>query len=81
MAKLPRMRKADGVFKIIKEIDPDTNITLCYIKQLIRAEVVPVIRVSSMHLVDADKLIAYIAKGPKDMCEKREKGVIRRVKT
>lgn len=60
---LPRMRTAAGVLAIIKEQDPGTEVTMHYIRNLIKTRKVPVTPVGSKKLVDADVIIAYIAAG------------------
>ncbi len=60
---LPRMRTAAGVLAIIKEQDPDTEVRLNYLRQLIRSGAVPCVTLGNKRLVDADKVIAYIAAG------------------
>lgn len=37
----PRMRTAPGALEIIKQMDPDTAVTLRYIRRLIATETVP----------------------------------------
>ena len=58
-----RMRTATGVMSIIMAGDPDTAITLRYIRRLISNGEVPVTIVGSKKLVDADVIIEYIANG------------------
>lgn len=60
---LPRMRTAAGVLDIIKEQDPGTEVTLHYLRHLIKTKQVPVTPVGCKKLVDADAVIAYIATG------------------
>ena len=60
---MPRMRTAAGVFALIQEQDPDTEVTLHYIRALIKTGKVPVTPVGRKLLVDADVLIRYIATG------------------
>ncbi|WP_143826229.1 helix-turn-helix domain-containing protein [Scatolibacter rhodanostii] len=60
---MKRMRIAPGVLAIIKETDPDTKITLHFIRRLIKSGNVPVVRVGRKVLVDADMLIDYITSG------------------
>lgn len=78
---LPRMRTAAGVLDIIKAQDPDTEVTLHYIRHLIKAKKVPVTPVGCKKLVDADTVIAYIAAGETAPPPEPEalSGVIRRV--
>ena len=74
---LPRMRTAAGVLSILQEQDPATEVTLHYIRQLIKTNKVPVTPVGCKKLVDADQVIAYIAAGQAP--EKPPVGGIRRV--
>ena len=60
---MARMRTAARVLEIIKEQDPDTEVTLHYLRRLIHSGKVPVTPVGRKKLVDADAVIAYIATG------------------
>jgi len=60
---LPRMRTAEKILNIIKEQDPDTEVTLHCIRDLIKSGKIPVTLVGRKKLVDADRVIAYIAAG------------------
>lgn len=62
-APLRRMRTAAGVLNVIKEQDPRTEVTLHYIRNLIKTGKVPVTPVGRKKLVDADAVMAYIAAG------------------
>lgn len=60
-----RMRTAAKAHELILQEDPDTEITLSYIRRLIATEAVPVIHVGRKKLVDVDQLLAYLAAGNK----------------
>lgn len=60
---MPRMRTAGKVYELIREQDPDTEVTPYFIRQLIRTGKIPVTPVGRKKLVDADAVIAYIAAG------------------
>lgn len=60
---MPRMRTAAGVLAIILAEDPNTEITLHYIRGLIATNKVPVTPVGVKKLVDADAVMSYIAAG------------------
>ena len=60
---LPRMRTAQGVINEIKALDPNTEITLTYVRKLLKQNVVPVVSVCNKKLVDVDRLLAYFDKG------------------
>ena len=55
----PRMRTAERVLEIIKAEDPDTEVTLYYLRQMIRAEAVPVARQAAQ---DTSRLTAKIGR-------------------
>lgn len=78
---LPRMRTAAGVLAIIKEQDPNTEVTLHYLRHLINTHKVAVTPVGTKKLVDADAVIAYIAAGtaPPEPEPTPPSGTIRRV--
>lgn len=60
---MPRMRTAGKVLEIIQAEDPGTEVTLHYIRQLIKTGAVPSVAVGRKRLVDADDLIQRIAAG------------------
>lgn len=79
---MPRMRTAGKVYELIREQDPDTEVTPYFIRQLIRTGKVPVTPVGRKKLVDADAVIAYIAAGEEPTTtdsSARDYGKIRRI--
>lgn len=60
---MARMRTAARVLDLIREQDPDTEVTLHYLRGLIRSGKIPCTPVGRKKLVDADAVIAYIAAG------------------
>ncbi len=60
---MPRMRTAAKVLEIIKEEDPGTEVSLKYIRYLIKSGAVPSVTVGRKKLVDADLVIQHIAAG------------------
>lgn len=61
MAALPRMRNAEGVLKELKAQDPDTVITLNFIRALIRSGEIPVVQAGCHKLVNVDLVFDYLA--------------------
>ena len=57
---MPRMRTASKAYRLILEQDPDSEITLHYIRHLIASGAVPVIHVGRKKLVDVDQLLATL---------------------
>lgn len=57
---IPRMRTAPGALEIIKQIDPDTAVTLRYIRRLIATETVPHVDVGRKKLVNVDQLLKFL---------------------
>lgn len=60
---LPRMRTAERVLEEIKKVDPDTEVTLHYIRGIIRAEAVPVVACGRKKLVNVDAVMDLLACG------------------
>lgn len=69
---LARMRTAQGVHDIIKELDPHTGITVCFIRKIINSGNIQVVCTGNRKLVDADKLIEYISNGAPGLNEPQE---------
>ena len=60
---MARMRTAAGVLEIIKSDDPESEVTLHFIRNIIRSGKIQITPVGRKKLVDADAVIAYIAAG------------------
>jgi len=58
---LPRMRTASGVLAEIKAQDPDTELTLYYIRQIIHENRIPVLEIGRKKLVNVDDVLAHIS--------------------
>lgn len=56
----PRMRTAHGALEIIKELDPDTAVTLRYIRRLIATGEVPHVDVGRKKLVNVDQVLKFL---------------------
>lgn len=79
---VPRMRTAERVLEEIKAADPDTEVKLCYIRQLIRAGAVPVVVCGRKKLVNVDDVMELLARGytpPEPELMPRGMGEIRRI--
>lgn len=63
-----RMRTAEGALAIIREMDPDTAVSLRSIRRLINTGVVPCCPIGRKKLVNVDLLIGYLA-GDNDISE------------
>lgn len=60
---VPRMRTAERVLEEIKAADPSTEVTLYYIRALIRAKAVPVVSCGRKKLVNVDSVMELLARG------------------
>ena len=76
---MPRMRTAERVLDEIKAADPDTEVTLHYIRQLIREEAVPVVCCGRKKLVNVDAVMELLSAGYKAEEPAPVHGAIRRV--
>lgn len=63
MATPARMRTAAKVLEEIQKDDPDTEVTLHYIRALIHTRQVPITPVGRKKLVNLDTILDYIAQG------------------
>lgn len=61
MGSLPRMRDAKGVLAEIKRIDPETPITIHFIRGLIRSRDIPVIEAGNRKFVNLDTVLDFLA--------------------
>jgi hypothetical protein len=73
------MRTAERVLDEIKKVDPETEVTLHYIRALIRAEAVPVVACGRKKLVNVDAVMELLASGYTLPTEPQPLGVIRKV--
>lgn len=58
---MTRMRTAEGALQIIKEQDPDTAVSLRFIRRLISTGELPSIPVGRKKLINVDALLEYLA--------------------
>lgn len=61
MSSLPRMRDARGVLEEIKRIDPETPITLNFVRGMIRSRDVPVVEAGNRKFVNVDNVLEFLA--------------------
>lgn len=76
---MTRMRTAAGVLAAIKAEDPESEVTLHFIRALINANKVPVVPVGRKKLVDVDAVVTFLADGAPTAEAKSLVGQIRRV--
>ena len=76
---MPRMRTAEKVLEEIKREDPATEVTLYYIRSLIRAGAVPVVACGRKKLVNVDAVMDLLSTGYEPPAETPQLGVIRKV--
>ena len=58
---MARMRTAEGALQIIKEQDPDTAVSLRFIRRLIATGEFPSVPVGRKKLINVDALLEYLA--------------------
>lgn len=61
--RLPRMRTATGILDELKAADPNTAITLSYIRRTINSGRVPVVHVGKKKLVNLDQMLEMLGRG------------------
>lgn len=60
---IPRMRTAEKALELIKAEDPGTEVSMYYIRKIIKAGAVPVATCGRRILVNVDALIELLANG------------------
>lgn len=80
MERLPRMRTAEGVILAIREQDPNTAISLHYIRRMIKTETVPVVFAGKKRLVDVDSVLEKFIAGVQPLDKPTGYGQMRRIK-
>ena len=58
-----RMRTAESLLREIQTQDPDTEITLHYLRKLIASGAIPVVHAGRKNLVNMDLVLDYLANG------------------
>lgn len=77
---IPRMRTAPKIVAEIKALDPDTEVTEYYVRQLVRTGVVPVVWAGAKALINLDDVLSLLRLGASRAEPKPEAtGTIRRV--
>lgn len=61
MASLPRMRDAKGVLAEIQTIDPETPITIHFVRGLIKSGEIPVVEAGNRKFVNVDMVLDFLA--------------------
>lgn len=56
----PRMRTARGAVAFLKELDPGSEVTEHFIRQLIKTRRLPSVPVGTKRLVNVDQLLDYL---------------------
>lgn len=57
--KPPRMRTAKGAVDVLREEDPNTQVTVSMVRRLIRGGKVPCVSMGRKRLINVDTLIEY----------------------
>lgn len=60
MASLPRMRDAKGVLAEIQTIDPETPITIHFVRGLIKSAEIPVVEAGNRKFVNVDMVLDFL---------------------
>ena len=60
---IPRMRTAPKIVAEIKALDPDSEVTEHYIRQLIKAGTVPVVWAGNKALINLDDVLSLLQMG------------------
>jgi len=76
---MARMRYPEQALELLKQEDPETQVTLNFIRSLLKRDAIPYVKIGRRHLLNYDALVEYLAKGNTQE-EAAPLGAIRRVK-
>lgn len=76
--KIPRMRLAQECFDMIHQEDPNSRVSLRYIRQLSKSGNIPTVRAGNRILINYDALLEYLS-NPVSLSPANEYGTIRPV--
>lgn len=63
---IARMRTAEGIIRELKLLDPNTAVTLSYIRRLIASGKIPVVEAGKKKLVNLDTVLQMLEEGIAD---------------
>ncbi|MGI6696658.1 MAG: hypothetical protein ACOX6O_10565 [Christensenellales bacterium] len=78
---MARLRIIQEAFKQLKQDDPETAITLCALRRIVKTGDIPAVRIGRKTLIDYDQLLQYLQTGNNhpDSDETETIGIIRRI--
>lgn len=77
--KIPRMRTIPECATMLKELDPDTAITLTALRNKVKRGEIPAVSVGSKRLINFDLLLEMLCLNQTGRKENSENGKIRRI--
>ncbi|MGI1659409.1 MAG: hypothetical protein ACRKFN_10555 [Desulfitobacterium sp.] len=76
---MARMRYPEQALELLKKEDPETQVTLNFIRSLLAGNAIPYVKIGRRRLLNYDALVEYLANGSTRE-EMAPLGAIRRVK-
>lgn len=76
---IPRMRTIPECATMLKELDPDTAITLTALRNKVKRGEIPAVSVGSKRLINFDLLLEMLCLNQTEHTENSESGKIRRI--
>lgn len=76
---LPRMRTPQQVYDQIHKDDPDSSVSLWYIRSLVKQGKIPAVKAGCKYLINYDKFMDYLNSEPVEKDIPFSYGTIRRV--
>lgn len=76
---IPRMRTIPECATMLKELDPDTAITLTALRNKVKRGEIPAVSVGSKRLINFDLLLELLCLNQTEHKENNESGKIRRI--
>lgn len=57
---MARMRYPEQALKLLKQEDPETQVTLNFIRSLLTRDAIPYVKIGRRHLLNYDALVEYL---------------------
>lgn len=76
---MAKMRLIKEIFEEIKTNDPNTAITMCGLRRMVKTGVIPSVQIGRKRLINYDNLINYLDNINSAENEQEEIGVIRQI--
>ena len=78
---MARLRMIQEAYNLIKRDDPETSLTICALRRIIKTQSIPIIQIGRKSLIDYDMLLVYLQTGTQrlDTTKSDGEGEVRKI--